>query len=153
MNATRSFVSLSIIAIIGTLPALAFADQHKAKEKTKAEHAEISSKKAKRNADEYQEEAAKQRKNSQTRDVKAARTKSKAMRENGSEDYEKKYEKKNAETNKTAREMQARKDERQSIKEDYRANREPGQEGTKGEGKPAKKPWWQFWGSDAAVQD
>ncbi len=49
-----------------------------------------------------------------------------------------------------SKEMRARQQERQAIKEEYRANREPGQEGElarSGE-KPVKKPWWKFWGAE-----
>ncbi len=52
-------------------------------------------------------------------------------------------------------EMRARREERKTIKEEYRANREPGQEGRSnrpadGEApqKKAKKPWYKFWQRD-----
>lgn len=45
----------------------------------------------------------------------------------------------------TAQEMRARRDERKAIQEEYRANREPGQEGKTEEGEAKKKPWWRFW--------
>jgi glucose/arabinose dehydrogenase len=44
-----------------------------------------------------------------------------------------------------ARKMRARRDERKRIMAEYRANRKPGQEGKKGGGKAAKKPWFRFW--------
>ena len=150
MKKVTTFASLLLIAIIGSLSTPALADQDKAKDRNTTQHAEKSSTKAKQDADEYQEKAAKRQQKSQKRDMKTARTESKAMRKNGNEDKGKH----NGKANETALEMQARKDERQAIQEDYRANREPGQEGSKGEGKPAKKSWWKFWGdSDAAEQD
>ena len=61
----------------------------------------------------------------------------------------------NAEGNRSA-EMLERRDERKAIQEEYRADREPGQEGADrdqdkdgiGEQQKAKakKPWWRFWG-------
>ena len=56
--------------------------------------------------------------------------------------------------NAKAEEMRNRRDERKQIKEEYRADREPGQEratpsdeSPDGESaaKKAKKPWWKFW--------
>lgn len=40
----------------------------------------------------------------------------------------------------TAREMQARRDERKQIQEEYRESSEQGP-------RPGKKPWWKFWAS------
>lgn len=58
--------------------------------------------------------------------------------------------------NEKAAEMRARRDEGKAIKEDYRATREPGQEGVDSDEAgeeaaddqkaKAKKPWWKFWG-------
>lgn len=55
-----------------------------------------------------------------------------------------------------AEEMRARRDERKTVQEEYRADREPGQEGAnseeagkdvdEGQKEKAKKPWWKFWG-------
>lgn len=43
-------------------------------------------------------------------------------------------------------EMRTRRDERKAIQEEYRGEREPGQERQdEQDGKPAKKPWWKFW--------
>lgn len=47
--------------------------------------------------------------------------------------------------NEQSAEMRARRDERKEIQEEYRSDREPGQEGDKAEGKGAKKPWYKFW--------
>lgn len=56
--------------------------------------------------------------------------------------------------NAKAEEMRNRRDERKQIKEEYRADREPGQErATPSEDSPdgesaakkPKKPWWKFW--------
>lgn len=64
----------------------------------------------------------------------------------------------NAETrgNETSQEMRARRDERKQIKDEYKEEREAGQEGvdleidseerTKEQQEKAKKPWWKFWG-------
>ena len=46
----------------------------------------------------------------------------------------------------TAVTMRSRRDERKQIQGDYRTTREPGQEGTRNERDPQKKPWWKFWG-------
>lgn len=50
----------------------------------------------------------------------------------------------------TAQQMRARAEERKAIQEQYRSEREPGQEGQMAreaeEGQQAKKPWWKFWG-------
>ncbi len=56
----------------------------------------------------------------------------------------------------TATEMRERRDEGRAIKEAYRADREPGQEGVDPDAadpdggatqkEAAKKPWWKFWG-------
>lgn len=58
--------------------------------------------------------------------------------------------------NEKSQEMRARSDERKEIKNQYRENLEPGQEGAdleldaedRGDDqqKKAKKPWWKFWG-------
>ncbi len=45
----------------------------------------------------------------------------------------------------TAKEMRGRRDERDEIMEGYRGQRTAGQEGTRGESEPTKKPWWKFW--------
>ena len=48
--------------------------------------------------------------------------------------------------NEQSQEMRDRSDERKQIQEDYRSDREPGQESAKGDdGKPEKKPWYKFW--------
>ena len=44
-----------------------------------------------------------------------------------------------------AKTMRSRRDERKAVQGDYRGSREPGQEGTRGETDPQKKPWWKFW--------
>lgn len=51
--------------------------------------------------------------------------------------------------------MTARRDEAKRIKEEYRLDRDSGQESNADAArndddaatKPAKKPWWKFWGS------
>lgn len=58
--------------------------------------------------------------------------------------------------NEKSQEMRERRDERKQIKEEYRGDRENGQEGADldsddesladEEQKKAKKPWWKFWG-------
>lgn len=58
--------------------------------------------------------------------------------------------------NEKSQEMRERRDERTQIKEEYRGNRENGQEGADldrddealmdEQQKKAKKPWWKFWG-------
>ena len=47
--------------------------------------------------------------------------------------------------NQQSQEMRDRRDERKEIQEEYRANREPGQEANKVDGKPEKKSWYKFW--------
>ena len=48
--------------------------------------------------------------------------------------------------NEQSQEMRNRSEERKQIQEEYRSDREPGQESNKGEdGKPEKKPWYKFW--------
>ena len=61
----------------------------------------------------------------------------------------------NADGEETASEMRARRDERKVIQEEYRDNREPGQEGiasdeasedtAEEQNEKAKKSWWKFW--------
>ena len=56
----------------------------------------------------------------------------------------------------TAAEMRDRRDESKAIKEEYKSNREPGQEGANRDSDSenvadeqkakAKKPWWKLWG-------
>jgi hypothetical protein len=45
----------------------------------------------------------------------------------------------------TSAEMQARREERKEIQEETRAR-----SADAGSAKPAKKPWWKFWGDDAS---
>lgn len=62
----------------------------------------------------------------------------------------------NATGSETAATMRERRDEGKAIKEEYRSNREPGQEGIGPDAdtedaadeqkQKAKKPWWKFWG-------
>ncbi len=45
----------------------------------------------------------------------------------------------------TAKTMRSRREERKAIQGDYRDSRKTGQEATRGENDPQKKPWWKFW--------
>jgi len=60
----------------------------------------------------------------------------------GNDDHDKSD---NNKGNQQSQEMRDRRDERKEIQEEYRANREPGQEANKVDGKPEKKPWYKFW--------
>jgi len=62
----------------------------------------------------------------------------------------------NRESSETAAEMRDRSETRKSMQEEYRSDREPGQEGgaaaeqnddtAQEQQQKAKKPWWKFWG-------
>jgi hypothetical protein len=52
------------------------------------------------------------------------------------------------------KENQLRKEQNKAIKNDYRAERKPGDEGRKSESQGEKKPWWKFWQrSNSAIKN
>ena len=148
MNTATTILSTLIVAVIGTLSSPAFAVQQQEQTKKTVKHAEKTSKKAQHDGGKQKYEANKQKERTQKHNKKSTQQETKAGYKEGGKKNSAKMNKSNA----TAQDKQALKEQRKEIQDDYRANREPGQEGAKGEGKPAKKPWWRFWQGNETTQ-
>ena len=148
MKTATAIFSILIFSIVGAFSTPALAVLHQEEAKKAAEHMEKGSNKARHDADKQRYEAAKPKKKAQKHDTKATQKEVKASYKDGGKKQAAQKNKSNA----TAQDKQVQKEQRRVIQDDYRAKREPGQEGTKGAGKPAKKPWWKFWQNSNATQ-